>query len=394
LIAKSQRTATETARIRFDRNEFSGAFGDIGTDFPLLIGMIQAAGLDSGSVLIVYGLLQIITAFYYRLPMPVQPLKAVAVMVITQKLGGNLVFGAGLAVGLTMLLLTTTGLIDQIARLIPKSVIRGIQFGLGLQLAALALKDYVPAESNLGYALAGVTFLLMLVLLGHRQFPPALLVVLAGVFYTFVFKLGFGAATHSFGLRLPHLHAPAWKDIVSGFLLLALPQIPLSIGNSILATVQISRDLFPERKLAVRRIGIAYALMNLVNPFLSGVPTCHGSGGLSGHYAFGARTGGSVIIYGTLCLGLGLFFSRGFAQLVQAFPLPILGVVLLFEALALLLLMRDMVRSKFDTAIVLLVALIASNWPYGYLIGLAVGSTMHYLLCHSIPEGFRSRPDE
>lgn len=29
-------------RIRFDRNELSGAFGDIGTDFALVVGMILA----------------------------------------------------------------------------------------------------------------------------------------------------------------------------------------------------------------------------------------------------------------------------------------------------------------------------------------------------------------
>ena len=367
-----------SSRIRFDRNELAGAFGDIGTDLPLLIGMVLAAGLDSASVLTVYGLMQIATALFYRLPMPVQPLKAVAVMVIAQKLSGGVVYGAGLAIGVAMLLFVKTGVLDWIARMVPKTVVRGIQFGLGLQLATLALKDYVRAESTLGYGLAGATFVLTVLLMGNRRFPPALLIIGVGVVYAFVFKLEWSVIPSSFGFRLPTPHAPSLTEIWTGFLLLGLPQIPLSIGNSILATTQITEDLFPGRRLTVRRVGLSYALMNLINPFLSGIPTCHGSGGMAGHYAFGARTGGSVILYGAFYLVSGLFFSAGFARLVHAFPLPILGVILLFEGLTLLRLSQDQAGSREDFGTVLLVGLIASSLPYGYLIGLIVGVG----LCH------------
>jgi hypothetical protein len=376
-------------KLRFDRNEFSGAFGDIGTDLPLLIGMVLAAGLDSASVLVIYGLMQISTAWFYRLPMPVQPLKAVAVLVITQKLGANILYGAGLAIGVTMLLLVKTGLIDWVARVVPKAVVRGVQFGLGLQLTSLALKDYVRAESTLGYALAAVTFLLTLLLLGNRRLPPALIILLIGVAYAFAFKLDWSLVPHSFGFRLPLWHTPKLQHIWSGFLILALPQVPLSIGNSILATVQITDDLFPGRALTVKRVGLTYALMNLVNPFVSGVPTCHGSGGMAGHYTFGARTGGSVVIYGTVYLVFGLFFSKGFAQLVQVFPLPMLGVILLFEGLALLLLARDMTGRTQDFAIVLLVGLMANGLPYGYVFGLVLGTAMHYLFARFTPQSFQ-----
>src|SRR5216684_3906795 len=133
-------------RVRFDRNEFSGAFGDIGTDFPLIVGMILVCGLDASSVLVLYGALQIFTGLSYGMPMPVQPLKAMAVIVITQKLSADVLYGGGLAIGMVMLLLTVTGAMDWVANAVPRSVVRGIQFGLGLQLAALALKDYVPGS--------------------------------------------------------------------------------------------------------------------------------------------------------------------------------------------------------------------------------------------------------
>src|SRR3990172_11142769 len=135
-----------TAGIRFDRNELAGAFGDIGTDFPLIVGMILAARLDAASALIMFGTMQILTALQYRIPMPVQPLKAMAALVITQKLSAAVLQGAGLAIGVCMLFLSLTGLVNWLARIVPKCVERGIQFGLGLQLAALALTNYVRAD--------------------------------------------------------------------------------------------------------------------------------------------------------------------------------------------------------------------------------------------------------
>ena len=72
--------ATARGGIRFDRNELAGAFGDIGSDLPLIVGVILAAHLDSASALILFGAMQILTALRYRMPMPVQPLKAVAAL--------------------------------------------------------------------------------------------------------------------------------------------------------------------------------------------------------------------------------------------------------------------------------------------------------------------------
>ena len=366
--------------IRFDRNELAGAFGDLGTDLPLLIGVIAASGVDSAGVLILFGLMQVFSGLYYRMPMPVQPLKAFAALVIAQKIPGRVIFGGGLAIGVSMFLLSVTGLIDVLARLVPKPVVRGIQFGLALQLATLALKQYVPADGLAGYALAAAAFAIIVVLLGNRRWPAALLVVGLGVVYALIFKLDLATAQRAIGLHLPTWHRPETADILTGALLLALPQIPLSLGNSILATRQIAADYYPERRLTVRQISFTYALMNLVTPFLGGFPVCHGSGGMAGHYAFGARTGGSVVIYGGLFLTLGLFFSQGFAQVVQIFPLPILGVLLLFEALTLAALLRDISGSRAELLVALLVGLLCAGLPYGYLVGLVVGTAVHYAM--------------
>ena len=368
------------SRIRFDRNELSGAFGDIGTDFPLLVGMILAAKLDAPSVLIIFGAMQVMTGLAYGMPMPVQPLKAMAVIVITQKLAPNILYGGGLAIGAVMLLLTVTGLIGWVARIVPKSVVRGVQFGLGMQLASLALRDYVTSDGWPGYALAFVAFALTLALLGNRKFPPAPFIILLGVAYALLFKLDGGAFEHAVGISLPKLHTPQWADVLTGFLLLALPQLPLSLGNSILASQRVAEDLFPEKKVTVPKISLTYSLMNLVSPFFSGVPTCHGSGGIAGHHAFGGRTGGSVVIYGAMFLTLGVFFGGGFQSAVKLFPLPVLGVILLFEALALMKLVRDMLSNAGDFFIVLLVGLIAFGLPYGYVLGVVLGTVIAYVM--------------
>src|SRR5205814_4157428 len=160
-------------RIRFDRNEFSGAFGDMGTDFPLIAGMILAAGLNPASVLTLFGSMQILTGLLYGIPMPAQPLKAMAVIVISQKASGAMLYGAGLAIGLVMLVLAGTGLLGVLANAVPKSVVRGIQFALGLQLATLALRAYVPAEGTAGPLRAGPASLPTLSRLGNRRSPPA-----------------------------------------------------------------------------------------------------------------------------------------------------------------------------------------------------------------------------
>jgi hypothetical protein len=372
--------ASPNGRIRFDRHELSGAFGDLGTDLPLLVGMIQAAQLNAASVLTVFGGMQILTALRYRLPMPVQPLKAMAAIVIAQKLPAGVLYGGGLAIGVSMLVLSLTGLLESISRNVPKPVVRGIQCGLGLQLAGIALGDYVRADGAEGLWLAGGGFLLTLLLMGRKRIPSAVVLVALGGAYALFWKGGLAEGLQVVGFHTPQWHVPVWPDIWLGFVLLALPQIPLSIANSVLATRQVAQDLFPQRPLGVRGIGLTYALMNLVNPFLSGVPTCHGSGGMAGHYAFGGRTGGSVILYGVFFVTLGLLFGPASDTVVRIFPMPVLGVLLLFEALTLLGLLRDLGERRSDFVIAVLVGLIASTVPYGYLVGLLAGVVCYHLV--------------
>ncbi|MCG9879500.1 MAG: putative sulfate/molybdate transporter [Bacteroidia bacterium] len=364
--------------MKFNRNELAGAFGDIGTDLPLLIAVILASGLYAPTVLIVFGLLQIITGFYYRMPMPVQPLKAMATLVISQKIGGDILLSAGLSIGIIMFILSSSGLLQKLWSYIPKALIRGLQLGLGLSLCSLAVKEYVLKLDLEAHIMGAIGFLLVLLLLNNKKYPAALILVLLGAFYGILFKwteLRFGDIS---SFQLPNLKFPSLNHITQGFLLLSLPQIPLSIGNSILATKQSCSDYFPERKdITISKLGFTYSFMNLISPILGGIPVCHGAGGIVGHYTFGGRSGTSVIIYGLLYVVLGLLFGTEFNSILILFPLPILGVILFFEGLSLILFVRDIGSDQTGFILAILCGLMAFLLPYGYVIALLSGILLH-----------------
>lgn len=97
------------------------------------------------------------------------------------------------------------------------------------------------------------------------------------------------------------------------------------------------------------------------------------------HFAFGGRTGGSVVIYSLLFVTLGLFFGAGCDRVVKIFPQPILGGILLFESLGLVWLARNTAPSRTEFPITVLVGLLAVGLPYGFVIGMVVGTELFYL---------------
>jgi hypothetical protein len=101
----------------------------------------------------------------------------------------------------------------------------------------------------------------------------------------------------------------AWHDLVLGTLLIALPQLPLALGNAIIATTEENNRLFVGRQVTEEKVLISTGIMNLLAPSVGGVPMCHGTGGMAGHVRFGARTGRALIILGALMLVLAVFFS-------------------------------------------------------------------------------------
>lgn len=371
-------------RLRFDRHELAGAFGDIGTDLPLIAGILLATGLDPAGVFIAFGLAQIASGVLYGLPMPVQPLKAMAVVVIAGQATGAQLQLAGLMIGTLMLALAWSGLLDRLQKLIPVLVVRGIQAGLGLALARTSL-GLTGREGHWGWIAAGTAVAVLIWLRGHRHFPGALVVVGAGALWAAFARIDWGVLAGGFGWVTPTPAALPWDQWLAALTLLVLPQVPLSLSNSVIATQRTVADLFPEKSVTLRGIGRTYGFINLLSPWLGGIPMCHGCGGLAGYYALGARTGGSVVIYGSLYLVVGALFSGVFQELLRTFPAPVLGAVLFVEAGVLLLLLREVPRTPLALGLAGVVALVCVFAPQGYLTGLIVGCILFYSLRRWLP---------
>lgn len=366
--------------LRFTRGEWSGAFGDVGTDLPLLIAMLTACGMAAGPVFVAFGVALIFSGWIYRLPMPVQPLKAMAVVVIAGQVTGAQLQLGGLMLGVTILALALGGALDWLARVIPLAVVRGVQAGLALNLGWAALK-MISRDGWIGWPVAVIAIFVLLVLRRSARWPVGLLVVIAGAAWALWAPRTSGTAlltappTGFFGWpELP------WRDWPVVFGLLVLPQLPLSLSNSLLATERTVRDLFPARAVRMRELGVTFAALNFLAPWLGGVPVCHGCGGLAGHYALGARSGGSVIIYGAVFVLGGLFFGTAFAEVARHFPFPLLGALLVLEAGVLLSLARDQLGVTSQVLTVALVALACVFFPFGYLIGVVAGTLVHHAL--------------
>lgn len=162
-----------------------------------------------------------------------------------------------------------------------------------------------------------------------------------------------------------------WSDFLRGSLLLAIPQIPLTIGNAVIAIRAENNELFPDRPVTDRMMAVSQGLMNLFSAPFGGVPICHGAGGMAGHVRFGARTGGSLVMLGVLMILLAIFFSSSLGLLFQIFPKAVLGVILFFAGAELAVSIRDIGSEKKDVYVMLVVAGFAMwNMGAAFLIGI------------------------
>jgi len=157
---------------------------------------------------------------------------------------------------------------------------------------------------------------------------------------------------------------------------LALPQLPLTLGNAVIVTTEENNRLFPDRPVTEKGVSTSTGVLNLFGWAVGGVPMCHGAGGMAGHVRFGAKTGGALIILGTLLLCLALFFSNSVMVLFKVFPPAILGVILFLTGAQLALGSCDFGKDKEDRFISLVTAGFAM-WNVG--LAFVVGMLCHFL---------------
>lgn len=314
--------------------EISGALGDIGTLLPLTLGAIGVAGLAPVPVLLGFAVFYIATGLYYRLPVPVQPMKAVAALLLTTQMSAGSLIAGGVLIGAVLLVLGSTGWINRAARLVPGSVLSGLQLGLGLLLAWMSVGLIATSP------LAGLVTLAVLVLL-LRLLPtwPAALIGLA-------VALGLGALIGAPGLPLPDTApalfqlpplptVPSMNEWQQGFSTLVLPQLALTVTNAIVLTALVVGDYFGEQghRATPARLSVTTGLANLCLVPFGALPMCHGAGGVAAHHRFGARSGLAPVL-----LGVGLLlvaFVPGGVAFIAAVPAAGLGALLLVAAVEL-----------------------------------------------------------
>jgi len=354
---------TPATRNKYDLQELAGAFGDLGTLIPFVVAYISIVKMDPGGILLAFGTALIAVGLLYKTPFPVQPMKAIGAVAITQSIGAVtltplMVAGAGVVTAAMWLFLAATGLARWIAKWVPRSALLGVVMGLGFTFMLEGIRMMAGSWPVATVLLAG-TLLVM-----SRSKPAAMMLLLAvGVG---IALLGRPELMGALSLVKPAFQLPAFtwpalggQDLWLGMLLLALPQLPLTFGNAFVAITEENNRLFPDRPVTTRQVAYSTGFLNLWSSALGGIPMCHGAGGMAGHVKFGARTGGSSVMLGILLTVLALFFARSVDTLFLLFPPAVLGVILFIAGTELALRSRDPQAEKEDRFVVIATAAFA-----------------------------------
>ena len=292
-------------RNRYDRMEWAGALGDLGTLIPFVAAYVGVLKLDPFGVLFAFGVAMLACGMYYKTPFPVQPMKAIGAVAALQAVQTAMVtpaavYSAALVTGVIWLALGLTGWVSRIVRLVPPAVVIGIVLGLGF---GFMLQGVKMMQGD--WLIAAVSATGTLLLMGSRRIPAMFVLLAFGAVVGALRdpQLIAGLAEASVGFRAPQfsLAGLSWNQFWVGLVLLALPQVPLTLGNAVIAIRQENNRLFPHRPVTEDGVAVSTGLMNLLGSAVGGIPMCHGAGGMASHVAFGARTGGSVVILGSCC---------------------------------------------------------------------------------------------
>ncbi len=349
--------------LRFNLAELAGSLGDFGTIIPLILAVALVSDVNARYILLFFGIWFILTGLYYRLPIPLEPMKAVAVMVIAGSIGSGEIAAAGLILGIIFLVLGYGRFFAIIEQWVPQSVVRGIQLGLALLLFRSSLGFVVkdPTFFLLGIAIIAVFYLLA----RFRSIPDLSTIVVIGV--------GLLAGIALYGLPplsqipAPQLVIPVPRDFISAFSTLVLPQVVLTITNAILATTLLTKDLFAH-EVPPKKFSTSIGLMNLFSVPFGGFPMCHGAGGLAGQYRYGARTGGANIYAGLIFLILALFFSS--PQVLSIIAVGVLGALLVFVGIEMS--RHSLKTDSLPVTVIIGILALASSMTIAFIIGMVI----------------------
>ncbi|KAI1081095.1 hypothetical protein F5B20DRAFT_579474 [Whalleya microplaca] len=320
--------------------EISGALGDLGTLLPLMITLAVNGSISLSTTLVFSGFYNLVTGVVFGIPLPVQPMKAIAAAAIASHTSERETVAAGSVVAIVVLVLSITGLLHWVTRVIPIPVIKGIQFGAGLSLVISAgsslLQPFMhvwrlPLD-NLVWSFAA--FVLLILTQKSPRFPYALIIFVAGLVLAII---AVATSAHRrlpwFRVWRPYFELPWWSADAVG---MGVAQLPLTTLNSVIAASALAADLLPDLPTpSVTALGVSVAAMNLLGCWFGAMPVCHGAGGLAAQYRFGARSGTSIILLGLFKMVLGIVFGETLLDLLTAFPKTLLGIMVVAAGLEL-----------------------------------------------------------
>ncbi len=346
--------------------DFSGAFGDIGVLFPISIILIEKNGFNPTAIFLFAGLFYLFSAKYFKITMPVQPLKAMAAIAIATSSNIMVINAAGIILGIILIIISVTGFSLLISKIFPLAVIRGIQLGLGLILIKTSLKLI-----NTNFTIAVIAAIILIIsLLFLKKIPPLIPLLIFAVIISFE-----NIELSTFGFLPFEFNIPGIDSFFSGFIMLVIPQIALTFGNAIVATEATAKMLYKKRarKINLNNLPFSMGIANIIAGFFGGVPMCHGSGGLTAHSKFGATSEKSGYIIGIVLIVLALLFGHSLLSIISAVPYAIFGILLLYVGIQHSLFANDMLTNKLYFSITLITAIvgfIANNLTLGFIFGI------------------------
>jgi MFS superfamily sulfate permease-like transporter len=324
-------TLADWTESRFDvaLGEVTGAVGDTVTVLPIVVAVAALTDLSLSHLLLGFAAFQVVWGLWYGHPMSVEPMKALAALVIAGGLSTGEYVAAGLLAGVTLLVIGRTGTLARLAPYVGEPVVRGIQVGVALILLQTGVTTGLESPS---LAALAVVVALLTVVTGHRE-----VVALA------VLGLGAALALVAAGTLTPRLPDvtlldPTALTVSQNAVGATVGQLAMTVGNAAVATSLLVEEYF-DADASPDELSTSMGVMNLFAIPFGAMPMCHGSGGVAGKYAFGARTAASNLILGSLYLVLAVVA----VDAVAAFPMAVLGVVLVLVAL-------ELGRSGIDTS--------------------------------------------
>lgn len=356
--------------------DLGGAVADLGVMLPLSAALIVTNGLDGTAVFLCAGLLTIGSGLYFGIPFPVQPLKAMTAVAVAQGLSPGVIHAAGLEIAVVLLVLSVGGVADNLAKAFTRPVVRSLQVGVGILLVVTAYRlvahppdVFAGTPSAPWPVLLGVVALAVLWWASRTQrYALALVLLVFGAAYTWWLAAPVVGPPQ---LHLPRVRLPATTDLATAFVVLVVPQLPLTFGNAIVGVTDVARQNLGDAasRVTPARVCISCGAGNVVSAVLGGVPMCHGAGGLTAHLRLGARTRWMNVGLGSAFVALGVLYGDRVPALLGILPVWVLAAFLVYAGARHAVLVADLRGPDLAVA---LGAGVAGAWAGNLAVALAI----------------------